>query len=265
MQRHLRYNVKTATELSSKFYTKRGLLGMGDGDGRHQYPVGLRRYLSFSQQSSQSGLTSKVIVNGLSELENRGMCRSVSLTKLMSISTINLSLGRNRTYSTIRDSEGFCAPKTAERLRLRDGMPKSYKLIYRSSFQNYLLSVQIIILVMAVGVITLLAFVIVSPPTEKRTEEEKMELRRALAKSQAENRSGLEKKLKGDISNPDDVKAKLGSPSLIDIYTEDDPTLFGILAVLLLSLIISLIRLQRLLPIRIYANNKVMFKNSYYT
>ncbi len=151
----------------------------------------------------------------------------------------------------------FCGSKTLERLHRKDGIPKSYILIYRTNFPNYLMFSQIFVF-LAIGatITTALLLLVTGGLTEEQKKEKKAkQLDEVQQKNLIENETAAMKALQ-EYKEEQGIKDPTSKPQIEDLL-EDDASQMIVMGMFLITMAIGLFRIQRFMPVRIYANPKV--------
>jgi len=145
---------------------------------------------------------------------------------------------------TVTDIPKFSSQKTLLKLRMQDGVPKNYELIYRTTFGNYLLSVQVLHFLILGSVLTMIAIKgleIMFPGTE-----DEIAARVAWAK---------ENQVIPVMETEEQMIARLRNPTF-DQVAEGGLPIILFLVVALAFAIGGVNRFQRCLPIRMYTSPK---------
>lgn len=184
------------------------------------------------------------------------LTRSSESAAKLSRSQFNLTfVNGTRNFSTRADFGGH---KTLERLRLRDGVPGSYYLIYRSNLPNYLLFSQTFVFLSGGAVLTALALYFFQQL--EKDEKEKNDARKLQLideKVRHDKEWSLSKKIQ-EWKDEKGVKDDAAKPGLDDFVGNESTQMLLMLSSFVI-LAVALTRIQQLTPVRIYANDKVTY------
>jgi hypothetical protein len=168
-------------------------------------------------------------------------------------------INAHRGLCTAPKQSSFVGRKTLEDFHRKDGVPKSFTLIYRSNFANYFLGSQIfVVLSIAASLTTLLLSLLQSQANkemrDKAIDTKKEDIQKEVEDDREQKRVLLAKVMGPDGSEEGDLKTI--RPSIADLVEKD----LGIFAVMMFCLVTITLCMNRLLctiPVRIYVGKQV--------
>ncbi|ODN05842.1 hypothetical protein Ocin01_00848 [Orchesella cincta] len=160
--------------------------------------------------------------------------------------------------SKTTESKEFCGTKTLARYYRRDGVPNTYKLIYRSNFPGYLLTAQAgvfitLVALIAVGITYAIQVVTYDEDDERARKDELHKLYEE--RRTRENESEFVKAVQNIREERGWTNSSAKGPQMEDLV-EGGPAVFGFFIFTLVTFAAALFRLQQLVPVRLYVNNK---------
>lgn len=187
---------------------------------------------------------------------NKTIPQPLKASNLFLSSSHTSKLLAQRKFSGI--PQDFGGSKTLERLHRKDGIPKSYTLIYRTNFPNYLMFSQMFVLLAIGATITTGLILLTGGLTEEQKEEKKAKQLEEVQQRKLSVQESPAMKALQEYKDEQGIKEPTSKPQVEDLL-EGDGYQMAAMTMFLITMGISLFRIQRFLPVRIYANQKVNY------
>ncbi|CAL8086469.1 unnamed protein product [Orchesella dallaii] len=161
-----------------------------------------------------------------------------------------------RNYSS--GSKSLFGTKAVERLHRRDGISKSYQLVYRSDLPNFLLATQAGVFVSLLALVfTGITYIVLGPLSEEEQVARRDEIRKqSEEKRQKERESELEKVISNIRTEKGWSEPRSDKGPQIEDLTEGGPAVYVMIITTVVFFAAALFRLQQLMPVRMYVNEK---------